>query len=346
MWSSWWSSSRPDVDMDDSGHRENGRQRPDQYKSVHTQWMMPQHQMKEHHTMKLIALMTERDTAIQERNLAISEKKAALAERDMAIMQRDTAIAERDSAIIERDDAIAALELARESGMNGNAKNLHNHHHNHQHHNNLSVVQPSPPQLSDAPYDHVREMHIMEAYPISAALENDMKARKPKQNRKESKAQAAPSPSMKSSSKRKSKRVGVDDLNSSQVTIAKTHHNGGGGVKKKNEWKDQDLGLNQVTFDESTMPVPVCSCTGKFRPCYKWGNGGWQSSCCTTTLSMYPLPVMANKRHARMGGRKMSGSAFSKLLSRVAAEGHDLSMPVDLKDHWAKHGTNRYITIK
>nr|CAD1821642.1 unnamed protein product [Ananas comosus var. bracteatus] len=301
--------------MDDSGHRENGRQRPDQYKSVHTQWMMPQHQMKEHHTMKLIALMTERDTAIQERNLAISEKKAALAERDMAIMQRDTAIAERDSAIIERDDAIAALELARESGMNGNAKNLHNHQHNHQHHNNLSVVQPSPPQLSDAPYDHVREMHIMEAYPISAALENDMKARKPKQTRKESKAQAAPSPSMKSSSKRKSKRVGGDDLNSSQVTIAKTHHNGGGGVKKKNEWKDQDLGLNQ-------------------------------SSCCTTTLSMYPLPVMANKRHARMGGRKMSGSAFSKLLSRVAAEGHDLSMPVDLKDHWAKHGTNRYITIK
>jgi hypothetical protein len=63
-------------------------------------------------------------------------------------------------------------------------------------------------------------------------------------------------------------------------------------------------------------------------------------------MSMYPLPAVPNKRHARVGGRKMSGSAFSKLLSRLAAEGHDLSNPVDLKDHWAKHGTNRYITIK
>nr|GMC74211.1 protein BASIC PENTACYSTEINE6 [Ipomoea batatas] len=112
------------------------------------------------------------------------------------------------------------------------------------------------------------------------------------------------------------------------------------------DWKDQDLGLNQVSFDESTMPVPVCSCTGVLRPCYKWGNGGWQSSCCTTNLSMYPLPAIPNKRHARIGGRKMSGGAFNKLLSRLAAEGHDLSNPVDLKEHWAKHGTNRYITIK
>lgn len=126
---------------------------------------------------------------------------------------------------------------------------------------------------------------------------------------------------------------GGDDLNK-QLVVSKA------------DWKGQDLGLNQVTFDESTMPAPVCSCTGVLRQCYKWGNGGWQSSCCTTTLSMYPLPAVPNKRHARVGGRKMSGSAFNKLLSRLAAEGHDLSIPVDLKDHWAKHGTNRYITIK
>ncbi|GFY94464.1 basic pentacysteine 5 [Actinidia rufa] len=80
--------------------------------------------------------------------------------------------------------------------------------------------------------------------------------------------------------------------------------------------------------------------------CYKWANGGWQSSCCTTTLSMYPLPQMHNKRHSRMGGRKMSGSVFSRLLSRLAVDGYDLSLPVDLKNYWAKHGTNRYITIK
>ncbi|XP_072999421.1 barley B recombinant-like protein D isoform X1 [Typha latifolia] len=341
--------------MDESRDTETGRQRPDQYKSVHAQWMMPQNQMKDHHTMKLIALMTERNNAIQERNLAISEKKAALAERDMATMQRDAAIAERDSAIMERDNALAALDLARQNGMNTNGGHgcppgctaprgiKHIHHHNH-----LSHV--SPPQLSDAPYDHAREMHIMEAYPISTASENDVKVRKAKRPRKEKKSQAAP---LKKTVKtqRKSKKVGVE-----QVTIARTHaewHDqgalrGGEDLNKvsKQEWKDQDLGLNQVTFDELTMPVPVCSCTGKFQQCYKWGNGGWQSACCTTTLSMYPLPVMPNKRHARMGGRKMSGSVFVRLLSRLAAEGHDLSMPVDLKDHWAKHGTNRYITIK
>ncbi|KAL2471809.1 Protein BASIC PENTACYSTEINE6 [Abeliophyllum distichum] len=82
---------------------------------------------------------------------------------------------------------------------------------------------------------------------------------------------------------------------------------------EKPDWKDQDLGLNEVAFDESTMPVPVCSCTGVFRPCYKWGNGGWQSSCCTTNLSMYPLPAVPNKRHARVGGRKMSGAGWGRV---------------------------------
>ena len=104
--------------------------------------------------------------------------------------------------------------------------------------------------------------------------------------------------------------------------------------------------MDQISFDESTMPIPICSCTGVGRQCYKWGSGGWQSSCCTTTLSVYPLPQMPNKRHSRMGGRKMSGTVFTRLLSRLAAQGHDLSAPVDLRNYWAKHGTNRYITIK
>lgn len=222
--------------MDDGGHRDNGR-----HKLPQGQWGLIQHHQP---TMKqIMAIMAERDGAIQERNLALSEKKAALAERDTAILQRDTAIAERNTAIMERDNAIATLHY-HENSMK------HSHHHHH-------MVAAKPP-----------------------------------------------------------------------------------------DWKDQDLGLNQVAFDESIMPVPVCSCTGVLRPCYKWGNGGWQSSCCTTNLSMYPLPSLPNKRHARIGGRKMSGSAFNKLISRLAAEGHDLSNPVDLKEHWAKHGTNRYITIK
>ncbi|XP_058098772.1 barley B recombinant-like protein D [Magnolia sinica] len=334
--------------MDDGGQRENGRHKADQYKGVHHQWI-PQHQMKDPHSLKILALAAERDAAIQERNLAIAEKKAALAERDMAILQRDAALAERNNALMERDSAIGALEYARENAMNGSGPatcppgcglprgTKHVHH---------------PQHMADAHY-HPREMHISsEAYPISAATDEAIKPRRAKRPRKETKGQFT---TKKTSKARKGKRGG-EDLNK-QVPGAKQldwkgqELTGGEDLNKqlsvtKHEWKDQDLGLNQVNFDDSTMPVPVCSCTGLPQQCYKWGNGGWQSACCTTTMSMYPLPVMPNKRHARVGGRKMSGSAFTKLLSRLAAEGHDLSTPLDLKDHWAKHGTNRYITIK
>ncbi|XP_077220652.1 barley B recombinant-like protein D isoform X2 [Tasmannia lanceolata] len=293
--------------MDDNGQGDNVRHKSDHYKEFHTQ-------MKDNPVIKLMAVIAERDAAIQERNLALSEKKTGLAERDLAIQQRDAAIAERNNAMMERDSAISALEYVRENAMNGSGANC-------------------PPGYGVPrrfPYP-MREIHITEAFPISTASEATVKPRqaKPKPPRKESKVEI----SSKKASKRlkKIKRAG-EDLNKQVV--------------KKLEWKDGDLGLNQVTFDDSTMPVPGCSCTGVIQQCYKWGSGGWQSACCTTTMSIYPLPFLPNKRHARMGGRKMSGSAFTKLLSRLVAEGHDSSTPLDLKDHWAKHGTNRYITIK
>ena len=40
------------------------------------------------------------------------------------------------------------------------------------------------------------------------------------------------------------------------------------------------------------------------------GNGGWQSACCTTMMSMYPLPMNPNKKGYRFPGRKMSAGAF------------------------------------
>ncbi|KAI5390833.1 hypothetical protein KIW84_075932 [Lathyrus oleraceus] len=64
----------------------------------------------------------------------------------------------------------------------------------------------------------------------------------------------------------------------------------------KADWKPQDLALNQVAYDDSTMPAPVCSCTGILRKCYEWGNGGWRSACCTTTLSVYPLPAVPQQK--------------------------------------------------
>lgn len=343
--------------MDDSGQRENGRHRPDQYKGIHAQWTpLAQHQMKDHHnhhnTMKLMAIIAERDAAYQERNLALAEKKAALAEREMAILQRDAAIHERNNAIVERDSAIAALEYSREKSMNGSRTpylpgvpcgTKHGHH---------PQLVPNPPHIVDAAPRHTREVHISDAFPISSIPDAAAKPRQAK--RKETKAPLS-SP-MKASKPRRKDKKGAEDLNKQVLGVKQLEWKGqeltgGEDLDKqlsvmKHGWKGQDLGLNQVSFDESTMPVPVCSCTGITRQCYKWGNGGWQSACCTTTLSLYPLPVMPDKRHARIGGRKMSGSAFTKLLSRLAAEGHDLSLPVDLKDRWAKHGTNRYITIK
>lgn len=284
---------------------------------------MPQHQGKEQNTMtmnkKIMGIMAERDAAIQERNLALSEKRAALAERDVAILQRDAAVNERNNAIMERDNAMAALQFRENSlhvqfggGIQRGSKRIHNS------------------QAQEA-HCNSREVHITDAFPLSAIPSESVKSKKPKRT-KENKGNPNPSKTTSSSKGSKKGRRVSEDLNSN-------------GVKFKSEW-DNDLGLNQVSFDESTMPVPVCSCTGVPRQCYKWGNGGWQSSCCTTNLSLYPLPQLPNKRHSRMGGRKMSGSVFTRLLSRLAAEGHDLLMPLDLKDYWAKHGTNRYITIK
>nr|ADV59370.1 GAGA-binding transcriptional activator [Cichorium intybus] len=329
--------------MDDSGHRENGRQKPPQGR-----WLMQrQPSMKQ-----IMTIMAERDAAIQERNLAISEKKAALAERDMALLQRDSAIAERNTAIMERDNAITTLQY-RENSMNNNNNS----------NNSNNTPAPCPPgcQISRT----VKHVHHPQAYlqhhdmggigdsiPASPTPEPKSQSRRVKRV-KETKPAAK-----KTSRTSKKVKMECDGLNKGMFEEPHDWNKsgddsgvGGGGVDDLNrgvkpEWKDQDLGLNHIAFDETTMPIPVCSCTGVFRPCYKWGNGGWQSSCCTTTMSMHPLPSLPNKRHARVGGRKMSGSVFNKLISRLAAEGHDLSNPVDLKEHWAKHGTNRYITIK
>lgn len=287
---------------------------------------------------QIMAIMAERDAAIQERNLAISEKKAALQERDMAILQRDAAIAERNNAMMERDNAIATLQY-RETAINNSSISSspcppgcqiprgvkHMHH----------------PQIIEPQYTSREiQMQISDTVPVSPVAPEPAKARRPKRAKEAKRDGPAKKGSAKPTKKVKREGGDLDDIHGGNGDL-----NGKFGGAKP-DWKDQDLGLNQVVFDESTMPIPVCSCTGVLRPCYKWGNGGWQSSCCTMNLSMYPLPAVPNKRHARVGGRKMSGSAFNKLLSRLAAECHDLSNPIDLKEHWAKHGTNRYITIK
>ena len=90
--------------------------------------------------------------------------------------------------------------------------------------------------------------------------------------------------------------------------------------------------INGIDLDLSRIPTPVCSCTGAPQQCYRWGAGGWQSACCTTSISTYPLPMSTKRRGARIAGRKMSQGAFKKVLEKLAGEGYNLSNPIDLED--------------
>ncbi|KAI0500354.1 hypothetical protein KFK09_018566 [Dendrobium nobile] len=146
------------------------------------------------------------------------------------------------------------------------------------------------------------------------------------------------------SSKNKAKNVATKVLR--PKAEKGTKKKGGSMSTGKREKKNQDDMFNGVMIDLSGVPAPICSCTGMPRQCYRWGAGGWQSSCCTTGLSEYPLPVSPTRPGSRMAGRKMSIGAYTKLLQRLVAEGQDLSYGVDLKNHWARHGTNKFVTIK
>ncbi|CAK8579111.1 unnamed protein product [Lathyrus sativus] len=314
--------------MDDDRQYENGRHKVEYYRGAHSPWNAdPQHQIKEQNALvmnkKIRSIMAERQATLLEIELeaAITAKNDALAARDVALRQRDEALAQRDNALLERDNALAALQCRNSSAnfsFNGG-----NHRGSKRTHHSSNRNQSN---MTEAAYSST-DIIIRDASPVTVITSEAIESHLTKTAKDNSKASKTPS---------KVKKMG-EDLNRKAYSE---------GTKIKSEWDRQDVGLNLITFDETVMPVPVCTCTGAPRQCYKWGNGGWQSSCCTTTLSMYPLPQLPNKRHARIGGRKMSGSVFTRLLSRFASEGHDLSLPLDLKDYWARHGTNRYITIK
>lgn len=56
--------------------------------------------------------------------------------------------------------------------------------------------------------------------------------------------------------------------------------------------------------------------------------------------------MSTKRRGARIAGRKMSIGAFKKVLEKHASEGYNFVNPIDLKTHWAKHGTNKFVTIR
>ncbi|KAG7544487.1 GAGA-binding transcriptional activator [Arabidopsis suecica] len=294
--------------MESGGQYENGRYKPDYNKGTQSVNMVPPHQIKEQHNA--LVMNKKIMSILAERDAAVKERNEAVAATKEALAARDEALEQRDKALSDRDNAIMETESAL-NALRYRENNLNYI---------LSCAKPGGSHSCVT-----EESHLPAPSPISTIPPEGANMRLTKR-KKESKQVA----------RSKGKKVG-EDLN---------HQVASPGKKSRKDWDSYDVGLNLVTFDETTMPVPMCTCTGTVRQCYKWGNGGWQSSCCTTTLSQYPLPQMPNKRHSRVGGRKMSGSVFSRLLSRLAGEGHELSSPVDLKDYWARHGTNRYITIK
>ncbi|CAN0907741.1 Protein BASIC PENTACYSTEINE4 [Linum grandiflorum] len=252
----------------------------------------------------------------EQSNALMMNKKimCIFAERDAAIQERNLALSEKREAIAARDEAIQQ----REKALTERDKALL------ERDNAYAAIRYRDNEISFSSSQRGGSKRI----PHPVYLRNDEEAAAANKQLKRSKENnKATKP------RKKGSNTGEDEA------LIET-------TKFRSEWDPLDMELNLISYDESMMPPPVCSCTGAPHQCYKWGNGGWQSSCCTTTISCHPLPQLPNKRHSRVGGRKMSSGVFAKLLSRLAAAGHDLSVPLDLKDYWAKHGTNRYITIK
>lgn len=316
--------------------------------------------------MKLMQVIAERDGAVVERDKALAEKKAALNERDSAFMQRDIAVAERDAAVIDRDNAVVALDAARGHRTFDWSHYKRQADFRGQDPTALHMNLPSVTAFG------VEDLHVFPTDSTSALgfVSNSARGHPAeRQNRGSQKKET-----LKTKRSKKSSDTTTADALQTDVKMkrAETERNDTLVRDVPDEvapvagpippFSGQELEL-QLPRDRAQQPVqerkepecvslllntplPFCSCTGMNQPCYRWGNGGWQSACCTTTMSMHPLPMNPKKRGYRLPGRKMSAGAFQKLAKRLSQEGVDLSQPIDLKNFWAKHGTNRYVTIK
>mgnify|MGYP000359012370 CR=1 FL=1 len=271
----------------------------------------------DHPALKLMDVVVERDTAVLERDTAVAEKRTAFAERDSALLQRDAAFADRNTAWMERNAAVAALSIV-QSGKDtsGAVAKL------------MQMLNMSTLPLSMEPNPNVKDEN-------EGQRENKGKdhARKPTPKKRKDSAIVSQSTTAGSNSppKRCRKQKGNQDAE------PKAEKEREDGIRNKAE------AINPLNI--ALDSTPYCSCTGLSQQCYRWGKGGWQSACCTNFLSMYPLPMNPAKCNSRVPGRKMR-SAFKKLLERLVSDGVDITAPIDLKNYWARHGTNRYVTIK
>lgn len=273
------------------------------------------------------AAYAERDAALMEKNTAAAERSAAYAERDAAILQRDIATAERDSACLNRDAALAALTRLEKKSSPGRASRR-------------------PTILAQADGSKLLQRVDRGEHCTFAA---------------EFHADATPSTIHAAGIMVLGPESGVHRYDKeSQLEIfvrtkrKATDFSGRHPKKPRTQPTEEAPALEEPGVAQETLnkrifvqtPIPYCSCTGMNQQCYRWGSGGWQSACCTTLISTFPLPLNPKKRGSRVAGRKMSAGAFDKLLEKLVSEGVNINLPVDLREHWAKHGTNRYVTLR
>eukprot|EP00250_Pteridium_aquilinum_P005279 c15397_g1_i1 orf=243-1157(-) len=273
---------------------------------------------------KLDEVLCERDAAIAERDAAIAEKKSADADRDSALLQRDIAYADRHAAWVERDSVLEALTMiqANESSLESASKLT---------------------QVVNIPVDRFPVGSNLLCLPTTLdSMNSNNIETKPRVKQRVKKAEKEMT--------RKGKDSGAESQAQKGSKVSRKRRKQQDAPAKGEKIKREDVSKSMVLYvapiDMSLTATPFCSCTGANRQCYRWGRGGWQSSCCTNFLSEYPLPMNHAKSGCRVAGRKMSGGAFKKVLERLAGDGVDITQPIDMKDHWAKHGTNRYIVIR
>lgn len=316
-------------------------------------------QRKSSCSLEVIDIIAERDAAVLEKSIALTEKMAAYQERDNAIMQRDLALVDRDAAILSRDAAIATLARlerkaagrsrkkpqAPQDGLMHGTKMLQRVELT----ENCSLASECHPSAGHASHSGIMVLDA-ESTHCQAGIHRFGRDKEPDIEIYV-----------------RTKRKGA---NLTDVTVRGKHSQP--PPKKSRNWPlthqgqqqpgHHPEGVTQVDDEEEegqirepellksrvylNTPIPYCSCTGLNQQCYRWGNGGWQSACCTTMISMFPLPMNPKKRGSRLAGRKMSAGAFEKLLEKLVLEGVNISHPVDLREHWAKHGTNRYVTLR
>lgn len=311
--------------------------------------------------IELMDIMAQRDAALMEKNTALAERLAAYAERDAAIMQRDIVSADRDSAILSRDAALATLARL-EKKSSGRRRPSQTALDEAMHESKLSqrmglaehctFASEFHPDAANASHSGIMVLdsestHLQGVHRFSRDKESQIEFLVRKRKGTEIADATHRGKHPRAAPKKAQNWPATHQGHQQPEPIRDAQAQPANGEDGRQQTRDSELvNIRNLRSPSGPTPIPYCSCTGLNQQCYRWGNGGWQSACCTTLISVFPLPLNPKKRGSRVAGRKMSAGAFDKLLEKLVSEGVNINLPVDLREHWAKHGTNRYVTLR